>query len=320
MQVISAAQVMQALDMRRSIELMKTALIALSSGDVTQMVRPVLPLYGRNLIGMMPAYYKSGKVAGVKILSVFPDNYKQSIPSHQGEMIVFETETGKVKAVVDAESLTGMRTAAVSAAVTDVMARFDATQLAILGAGLQGRRHLEAISLVRTLKEVTVWDLRPEAAALYKQEMEDKFGIPVRVCSTVKEATQNADIICTLTPAEDPILFAKDVKKGTHINAVGACTPQARELASDLMAQGKIFVDWKPATLLEAGDYLLAKQDGAITEDAILGEVGAVLAGSLPGRTNEREITIFEALGQAIQDLVMANYVADTLIDKEVKS
>lgn len=316
MQVISAAEVIQALDMRRSIELMKTALIALSSGDVTQMVRPVLPLYDRNLIGMMPAYYRPGKIAGVKVLSVFPDNYKQSIPSHQGEMLLFETETGKVKAVVDADSLTGMRTAAVSATVTDVLARPEAKHLAILGAGLQGRRHLEAISLVRQLEAVTVWDLRPEAAVMYKKEMEEKLGIPVGVCSTVEDATKDADIICTLTPAQDPILFAKHVKAGTHINAVGACTPTARELSSDLMAQGKIFVDWKPAVILEAGDYLLALQDGAITEDAILGEVGQVLAGSLPGRNDAKEITIFEALGQAIQDLVMANYVADMLESK----
>ena len=316
MQVISAAEVIQTLDMGRSIELMKTALIALSNGDVKQMVRPVLPLYDRNLIGMMPAYYGTGKIAGVKILSVFPDNYKQSIPSHQGEMLVFETETGKVKAVVDADSLTGMRTAAVSAAVTAALARSEAKHLAILGAGLQGRRHLEAISLVRQLEGVTVWDLRPEAAVMYKQEMEEKLGIAVRVCSTVEEAAKDADIICTLTPAQDPILFAKHVKAGTHINAVGACTPTARELSSDLMAQGRIFVDWKPAAILEAGDYLLALQEGAITEDAILGEVGQVLAGTLPGRNDDKEITIFEALGQAIQDLVIANYVADTLKSK----
>ena len=316
MQVISAAEVIQTLDMGRSIELMKTALIALSNGDVKQMVRPVLPLYDRNLIGMMPAYYGTGKIAGVKILSVYPDNYKQSIPSHQGEMLVFETETGKVKAVVDADSLTGMRTAAVSAAVTAALARSEAKHLAILGAGLQGRRHLEAISLVRQLEGVTVWDLRPEAAVMYKQEMEEKLGIAVRVCSTVEEATKDADIICTLTPAQDPILFAKHVKAGTHINAVGACTPTARELSSDLMAQGRIFVDWKPAAILEAGDYLLALQEGAITEDAILGEVGQVLAGTLPGRNDDKEITIFEALGQAIQDLVIANYVADTLKSK----
>lgn len=316
MQVISAEQVLQVLDMRTSIELMRTALIALSSGEVTQMVRPVFPLFEHNLIAMMPAYYGTGQIAGVKVLSVFPDNYKKSLPSHQGEVLVFETETGRLKAIVDAESITGMRTAAVSAAVTDVLARPDAKNLAILGAGLQGRRHLEAILLVRKLEEVTVWDLLPETAQAYAEEMERKLGIKVHVCQTVEEATENAEIICTLTPAHEPILYAKDVKPGTHINAVGACTPTARELSSDLMAKGRLFVDWRPAAVLEAGDYLLALEDGAITEAAILGEAGQVLAGRLSGRKDGHEITIFEALGQAIQDLIIANYVVDTLINE----
>lgn len=313
MQVITGEQVMQTLDMGTCTKLMKTALMALSTGSVRQMVRPVLPLDGHNLLGMMPAYYEPGQIAGVKVLSVFPENFKKSIPSHQGKVLVFETLTGGLKAIVDAESLTGMRTAAVSAAVTDVLARPDAKNLAILGAGLQGRRHLEALSLVRNLDEVTVWDLRPEAALFYAKEMEEKLGIKVRPCKDVAEATKSADIICTLTPAREPILCARHVKPGTHINGVGACTPEARELASDLMAKGKIFVDWKPATLLEAGDYLLALKDGTLTEEAILGEVGSVLAGDLPGRKNSEEITIFEALGQAIQDLILANYVADRL-------
>lgn len=313
MQVITAEQVFGALDMQIAIELMKTALIALSSGEVKQIVRPVLPLGDRNVLGMMPAYYCLGKIAGVKVLSVFPDNYQKEIPSHQGQMLLFETETGRVKATVDAESLTGIRTAAVSAAVTRVLARDDANNLAILGAGLQGRRHLEAIALVRELEEITVWDIRPEAAELYAREMGAKLGLEIRACSSVAEATEQAQIICTLTPAQDPILFGEHVKPGTHINAVGACTPTARELSSDLMAKGRLFVDWKQATLLEAGDYLLALADGAISEDHILGEAGNVLAGLLPGRTDDSQITIFEALGQAVQDLIIANYVADVL-------
>lgn len=298
------------LDMQRCIGLMKEALIALSNGNAKQIVRPVLPLYGKNVLGMMPAYLASKKIAGVKILAVFPENYQKGIPSHQGQMLVFETETGSPKALVDAESLTGIRTAAASAVVTEALARTDASRLAILGAGLQGRRHLEAIRLVRKLREVTVWDIRPEAAVRYAEEMRQKTGLPVRVCASAGEATRDADIICTLTPSREPILSAADVKPGTHINAVGACTPDARELASDLMAAGRLFVDWKPATLVEAGDYLLAVQDGSITEEHILGEVGQVLSGTLPGRVSDTDITIFEALGQAVEDLIVADFVA----------
>lgn len=311
MRIINHAQVEQALDMQHCIGLMKEALTALANGDAKQIVRPVLPLYENNVLGMMPAYLASRKIAGVKILAVFPENYQKGIPSHQGQMLVFETETGSIKALVDAESLTGIRTAAASAAVTEALARPDASRLAILGAGLQGRRHLEAIRLVRKLREVTVWDIRPEAAARYAEEMSRRTGLPVRVCTSAGEATNDADIVCTLTPSREPILSAADVKPGTHINAVGACTPDARELASDLMAAGRLFVDWKPATLVEAGDYLLAVQDGSITEEHILGEVGQVLSGTLPGRVSDNDITIFEALGQAVEDLIVADFVAE---------
>ena len=313
MQIITAAQVAEILDMQHCIDLMRTALIALASGDAKQIVRPVLPLYGRNVLGMMPAYYAAGKVAGVKVLTVFPDNYQQSIPSHQGQVLVFEAETGGLKAIVDAESITGIRTAAVSAAVTQALARPDASRLAILGAGLQGRQHLRAIRLVRQLQEVTVWDVRPEAATAYAEEMGRETGLPVRVCAAAAEATREADIICTLTPSPEPILSAADVRPGAHINAVGACSSVTRELSSDLMAVGRLFVDWKEAAVVEAGDYLLALQEGAISEEHILGEVGQVLAGKLPGRVSEADITIFEALGQALQDLIAANYVADVL-------
>lgn len=313
MRIITAAQVAEVLDMGHCIDLMRTALIALASGDAKQIVRPVLPLYGRNVLGMMPAYYAAGKVAGVKVLTVFPDNYQQSIPSHQGQVLVFEAETGGLKAIVDAESITGIRTAAVSAAVTQALARPDASRLAILGAGLQGRQHLRAIHLVRQLQEVTVWDVRPEAATAYAEEMGRETGLPVRVCATAAVATKEADIICTLTPSPEPILSAADVRPGAHINAVGACSSVARELSSDLIAAGRLFVDWKEAAVVEAGDYLLALQEGAISEEHILGEVGQVLAGKLPGRVSEADITIFEALGQALQDLIAANYVADVL-------
>lgn len=317
MQVITAEQVMQTLDMRQCIDLMKSALISLSRGDARQIVRPVLPLYDRNVLGMMPAFDAARNVAGVKILSVFPGNYAKNIPSHQGQVIVFETVTGNVKAIVDADSLTGIRTAAVSAVATDVLARPDASRLAILGAGLQGRRHLEAMMLVRELTEVTVWDIRPEAAARYAEEMSAKTGLPVRVCDSAHEACQDADIICTVTPAKEPILFAADVKKGAHINAIGACTPDARELSSDLMAAGRLFVDWKPATVVEAGDYVLAVKDGLLTEEHILGEVGQVLAGDIEGRISPDDITIFEGLGQAVQDLAAADFVAEALRRKE---
>ncbi len=313
MLIVDHSQVEQALDMRTCIDLMEEALVSLTDGTANQIVRPVLRLYDRNVLGLMPAYLASRKVAGVKALSVFQDNYLKGIPSHQGQVLVFEAETGSLKAMVDAESITGIRTAAASAAATRSLARPDASRLAILGAGLQGRRHLEAVSLVRNLTEVTVWDIRSEAAARYAKEMGEKTGLPVRACSNANEATRDADIICTVTPSREPILHAADVKPGVHINAVGSSTPDAREISSDLVALGRLFVDWKPAALVESGDYLLALRDGAITPEHILGEVGRVLSGSLTGRIDDTDITIFKALGQAVEDLIAADYVLEVL-------
>ena len=158
-----------------------------------------------------------------------------------------------------------------------------------------------------------MWDIRPEAAHRYAVEMGEKTGLPLRVCSDASEATRDADIICTVTPSREPILFARDAEPGAHINAVGASTPDAREIASDLMAMGRLFVDWKPAALVESGDYLLALRDGSITSEHILGEVRQVLSGSLPGRVKDTDITIFKSLGQAVEDLIVADYVVEAL-------
>jgi ornithine cyclodeaminase len=253
------------------------------------------------------------------VLSVFPGNYQLGLASHQGVILVFETATGGIKAIVDAESITAIRTAAASAAATDALARPDASRLAILGAGVQGRQHLRAMAQVRDLSSVTVWDLLPDRAAAFAREAALETGLPVTACASAAEATASADLICTVTPSTEPILYAADVKPGAHINAVGACTPDAREVSGDLLAAGRLFVDWKPAAIKEAGDYLLAVEEGAVTEQHILGEVGSVMAGTLPGRTDPNEITIFEALGQAIQDLIAANYVADALRPDEKK-
>ncbi len=311
--VITGAQVAALLDMGTCIGLMRTALTALGTDRARQMVRPVLPLYGRNVLGMMPAYDQDAEVAGVKVLSVFPGNYQLGRPSHQGLILLFETRTGAVKAVVDAEAVTAIRTAAASAAATDALARPAADRLAILGTGVQARQHLEAMALVRQLRAVSVWDRQPARAEAFAQYARAQLGLPVTACATVAEATADADIICTVTAATEPILFASGVKPGAHVNAVGSCTPKARELAGDLVAASRVFVDWLPAALKEAGDLLLAIEEGTVTKDHVIGEVGGVLAGDLPGRTDPSEITVFESLGQAVQDLLAADYVFTAL-------
>ena len=312
---ISGAQVAALLDMGTCIELMRSALTALGTGQARQMVRPVLPLHGRNVLGMMPAYDPTVSVAGVKVLSVFPENYLHGLASHQGVIMLFETDTGAIKAIVDAEAITAIRTAAASAAATDVLARLDASNLAILGTGVQARQHLKAMALIRDLRTVSVWDRKPARAEAFAKNALAETGLTVTTCATVADATANADIICTVTAATEPILRAADVRPGAHVNAVGSCTPDARELAGDLVAAGSLYVDWRPAAVKEAGDILLAIREGSVIESHILGEVGAVMAGTVVGRTDKDEITIFESLGQAVQDLLAANYVADAVHD-----
>lgn len=299
--------------MNTCIDLMRTALVALASGGARQLVRPVLPLAGRAVLGMMPAYVPASAVAGVKVLTVFPDNLARGRPSHQGLVVLFETATGAIRAVVDAESITAIRTAAASAAATDALARPDASALALIGTGVQAWQHLRAMALVRHLRSVYVWGRTTAHATRFADLARRATGIEVEVFGTPAAATARADIVCTLTAATEPLLTAADVRPGTHVNAVGSCTPATRELGSDLVAAGRLFVDWAPAALTEAGDLLLAIADGAVTEDHVLGEVGAVLAGTRVGRASADDITIFEALGQAIEDVIAANHVAEAL-------
>ncbi|HET8986407.1 MAG TPA: ornithine cyclodeaminase family protein [Trueperaceae bacterium] len=310
---ISGEQVASLLDMATCIGLMRSALMALGTSRARQMVRPVLPLNGRTVLGMMPAYDEAAGVAGVKVLTVFPDNYRRGLPSHQGVIVLFDASTGALRAIVDAEAITAIRTAAASAAATAELANPDAAHLAILGTGVQARQHLAALSLVRAFRSVTVWDRQPARAEAFAEQALTETGLRVIPCTTVSTATADADVICTVTAATEPILVASDVKPGAHINAVGACTPDARELSADLVAAGRLFVDWRPAALKEAGDILLAIKDGAVTESHIVGEVGSVMTGDVAGRTDPNEITIYESLGQAVQDLIAANHVANAL-------
>jgi ornithine cyclodeaminase len=282
-------------------------LIDLAEGKSALVLRVVMPLDSGNLLGVMPAASKTS--AGVKVISVFPENFSRGLSSHQGVVLVFETETGKLKGIVDGDAITAIRTAAVSAVAADLLALENSSVLAILGSGTQARKHLEAIVLVREIKNVFVWDIDNDSAKRYAAEMGGKFGIPVEVCATTSEAVRNADIICTVTSAREPILFGKDLKKGVHINAVGACRPDARELDTEAMVKGKVYADRIESVLNEAGDFLIPLAEGAIGKNKITGELGDALINKIEGRQTSDEITIFEALGLAVYDLAAADYL-----------
>ncbi|MCD8073972.1 MAG: ornithine cyclodeaminase family protein [Lachnospiraceae bacterium] len=286
-------------------------------GTVTQYLRTAIPLPNTNILGIMPGYADKGYF-GAKILSVYHTNGGSGYPSHQGEILLFGKEHGEVLAIVDAMSVTKIRTGAVSAVASVQLARKDAEKLAILGCGAQGRSHLEAMSEAFALKTVYTWDVCPEAAESLAEAVRKK-GMEGISCDTVEEAVREADIICTVTPSKTPILKGAWVKPGTHINAVGACAPADRELDSDLSAQGHFFGDNIDSVLHESGDFLIPQKEGRYGEEHLAGVIGDVLLGRQKGRSDENEITIFEALGMAVEDIACAIFLYEQAKEAEAK-
>lgn len=307
--VIGKAEVQEALEIGRCIRLMHDTLAEMARGGLEQPLRLALQADGKKLLGLMPAFSQSCGLLGAKILTVFPDNFKRGIPSHQGAVLLFDWDTGALKALVDAEAVTEIRTAAVSAAATDVLARRDAHTLALFGAGVQARSHLRAISSIRDIRRVLVWDYYPQAAERFQKEMQRETGLPITVCLLGEDAASEADVICTVTASRVPVLFGDWVGPGTHINAVGACRPADRELDTALVKSSSFFVDSRLSAVNEAGDFLIPLAQGEITEGHIRGEIGEVFAGLTPGRTARAEVTVFEALGLAAEDLAAADHV-----------
>src|SRR6185295_5028770 len=220
-------------------------------------------------------------VAGVKVLTVVPDNYLHGEESHRGLVLLFEEERGGPLAILDASSITAIRTAAASAVATRALARQGAGDLAILGTGTQARTHLEAMRAVRPLRRVRVWSRNPESARRFAE----REG--VEPAASVREAVQGADLICTVTAASEPVLAGEWIAPGAHINAVGACTATTRELDAAAVARSRLYTDRRESAMAEAGEFLLARGEGAVTDAHLLGELGDVLEGKIPGRRSD---------------------------------
>lgn len=309
MRIIEAPEVFEKLQMKKCIEVMKDAFIKLEKGVCLQPPRTIHSLDSSNLFGFMPAYL--GDCFGAKVINACHANIGTEYPSHIGYIIVFEAAHGTVLGMVEAGSVTQIRTGAVSGLATDILARKDADTMAVIGAGAQGRSHLEACMCVRDIKKVNVYDISKEAAEKYAAEMSGKFGVSVNVCGNVKEAVEDADIICTVTPSREAYLRAEWVKPGAHVNAVGTFTPVTREVTSELVAASKLYADYKDSMKKESGEYLIPLKEGLITEDHIAGSIGELLLGKAEGRLNDREITLFDALGLAVEDVAAAKYILD---------
>jgi len=317
--IIAQADVAELLVMDECIELMAGTLQALAEGDAQQPLRNVMWLPSKTgLLGMMPSSLGTAGVMGVKVISVFPGNQDTPYDAHQGAVLLFETGQGRLLAVVDASEVTAIRTAAVSGVATRRLSRSDAGDLAILGSGVQAGRHLEAMLLARTIRRVRVWSRNPEHGRAFAERESKRHGIPVEPIETARDAVADADLICCVTASGEPVLCGEWIAEGAHINAVGSCTPAARELDGSAVAGARLFVDRRESVLNESGDFLLAREEGLVTDDHIQAELGEVLVGQHPGRGSHEETTLFKSLGLAVEDLACADQVYRRAIESGV--
>jgi ornithine cyclodeaminase/alanine dehydrogenase-like protein (mu-crystallin family) len=302
--ILSEADVRASLEMRPCIEAMETALAALARGEMSMPLRFVVKPGGDALLGLMPAHRGGAEpLFSLKEIVVAPGNSARGLDPHQGAVLLHDGTTGVLRAVLNASPITEIRTAAVSGVATKLLARANASSVAILGSGVQGRSHAVAMREVLPDAELRVWSRTPahaEALAL------EAHGV---ACATVEEALDGADVVCACTSSPEPIVALAALAPGTHLNAVGSSVPWARELDSEVVAAASLFVDRRESTLNESGDYLRAVEEQGIGPDHIRAELGEILTGTAAGRTSEDELTLFKSLGLAVEDLAAAELV-----------
>jgi ornithine cyclodeaminase len=307
--VLSASDIRRLLPMDECIEVMAEALAALERDEMYQPLRTVVrPPDAAGLLGLMPAHRSRPEAAyGLKAVCISPGNPARGLDAHQGVVLLFDGQTGEVHAALNASAVTEIRTAAVSAVATRLLAREDAQELAVLGAGVQARSHLEAMGLVRPFERARVWSRTPARA----RALADGAGapFPVEAAASAEEAVRGADVVCTTTSSPEPVVRREWLAPGAHVNAVGSSIPTARELDTATMAAASLFVDRRESTVNEAGDFLFPQREGAIGPEHIRAELGELLVGAAAGRSSAEELTVFKSLGLAVEDLAAAELV-----------
>jgi ornithine cyclodeaminase/alanine dehydrogenase-like protein (mu-crystallin family) len=310
--VLRGAEVRQLLPMAECVDLMHRTMIAVSEGRVVLPLRSIMKMPGdRGMMGIMPGYLAEPECFGVKLVSLIPRNKPPEYSSHLGLVLLFEAEHGQPVALLDAAEITAIRTAAASGLATRLLARPEAGDLCLLGAGEQARSHLDAMLGVRSIRRVRVWARDRAKARAFAAAEGAKHGIAIETEATVREAVAGADIICTTTKARDPILLGDWVAAGVHLNVVGSSIAAAAEIDTPAVEKSRFFVDRRESTVNEGGEYLRALKDGAITPEHILGEIGEVANGTRIGRRSALDVTLYKSLGIAPQDLASAHYVLE---------
>ncbi len=308
--VLSQVEIRRLLPMEKCVQLMAGALKTLGRGDAVNPLRNGIRLPNDlGILGMMPGFMAEPQVLGLKVVAVFPGNHGTKYDSHQGVVVLFDTTHGLPVAILDASEITAIRTAAATGVATQLLAREDASDLAIVGSGVQARTHLEAMCIVRNITRVRVYSPHAEHRERFAREQGERHDVEVTATESAKAAVEHADIICTTTSATEPVVNGDWIAPGCHINAVGSSVRYARELDTAAVVRSRLFVDRKESTINEAGDYLFPKKEGAVDDDHIVGEIGDILLGKIDGRRTPDEITLFESLGLAVEDLAASYYV-----------
>ena len=300
--VLGYEEVFEALPMRDCIEAMADVLAANARGEMYQPLRSIaVPPGGGGFIGLMPAQGRNA--FSLKSLVVIPDNPKRGLDSHQGTVTLFDGETGIATALLSASAITAIRTAAVTALATRLLAREDARELAVLGAGVQAKSHLHALRLVRDFERVRLYSPTRE----HSEEVARGSELPVEIAGSAEAAVRGADVVLAVTSSREPVLARDWLEEGAHLNAVGASMPSAKEIDVETFAAASVFPDNRESLENEAGEYQQAVRDRAIEGlSHVRAELGEVAAGMHPGRTDASELTLFRSLGLGIEDLAAA--------------
>jgi ornithine cyclodeaminase len=317
MRILSAQDVRLALPMAEAIEGMKQAFAQLSTGQAVVPLRgrvDVAPQSGTTLV--MPAFLAQSNDLAVKVVSIFPGNSERGEPTIYAAVLVLDAETGRPLALLEGGTLTAIRTGAGSGAATDLLAREDASVVAILGSGVQARTQLEAVCTVRQIREVRVYSPNRQNAERFADEMRGVGPEPevIEVVESAETAVRQADIICAATSSSQPVFSGKDVAPGTHINGVGSYTPAMQEVDAETVQHALVVVDERAAAWEEAGDLIVPLQAGLITEAHIHAELGEIVAGLKPGRTSPEQITFFKSVGVAVQDAISGRIALENAV------
>jgi len=315
--LLAESEIASLLRMEELIDLMERTLAEFSTGRALQPVRVALALDAHeSFLATMPAYLAQGDALGVKLVTLAGRNAERGLPTHLATVLLFDAATGTLLSIMDGRLITEMRTAAVSAAAARALARAQVDTLALLGSGVQARSHLAAFKTVRPLRRVRVWSPNREHREAFAREQSERHAIPVEAVGSAEEAAREADLVVVATSSRSAVLRGEWLAPGAHVTGVGAFRPDWRELDAETVRRARVYVDSRAGARAEAGDLIQAEREGAIGPHHVRGEIGEVFAGTLVGRTEEREITLFKSLGMAVEDVATARHLYDLACER----